>query len=179
MKEEDDATLVQRSLQGDGTAFGQLVERYQRTIFNAAMRMLRNTDDARDVTQTAFLKAFEHLKDYDPAFRFYSWLYRIAVNESLDALGSRRSAEALDGAEPDESLGPEGRAEGEQMGRAIEAALMRINPELRSVIVLRHIVHLSYHDMADILQLPEKTVKSRLYSARQLLREQLREYQGH
>ena len=143
------------------------------------MRMLRNTDDARDVTQTAFLKAFEHLRDYDPAFRFYSWLYRIAVNESLDALGSRRSADALDGAEPDGSPGPEGRAEGEQTGRAIEAALMRINPELRSVVVLRHVVHLSYHDMADILQLPEKTVKSRLYTARQLLREQLREYQGH
>lgn len=179
MKEEDDATLVQRSLQGEGTAFGQLVGRYQRTIFNAAMRMLRNADDARDVTQTAFLKAFEHLRDYDPAFRFYSWLYRIAVNESLDALGSRKSADALNGGEPDESPGPEGRAEGEQTGRAIEAALMRINPELRSVIVLRHVVHLSYHEMADILQLPEKTVKSRLYTARQLLREQLRDYQGH
>lgn len=177
MKEEDDSRLVQRSLQGDGAAFGQLVERYQRTIFNAALRMLRNADDARDVTQTAFLKAFEHLRDYDPAFRFYSWLYRIAVNESLDALGSRRSAESLNGAELDESPGPEGRAESEQMGRAIEEALMRINPELRSVIVLRHIVHLSYHDMADVLELPEKTVKSRLYSARQLLREQLREYQ--
>jgi RNA polymerase sigma-70 factor (ECF subfamily) len=170
VKEVDDATLVQRCLQGDRTAFGQLVERYQRPVFNAALRMLRNADDARDVSQTAFLKAFEHLGDYDPGFRFYSWLYRIAVNETLKALGARRSAEAIDGAEPDESPGPDGRVEGEQIGGAIEEALMGINPELRNVVVLRHVMQLSYRDMADILEVPEKTVKSRLYSARQLLR---------
>lgn len=173
MKEDDDPALVQRCREGDRHAFERLVVRYQRPVFNAALRMLHDPQDALDVAQTTFLKAFEHLTDYDPRFKFYSWIYRIAVNESLNALGSRRPFQELDGAEPDEAPGPEREAEGEQTRREIEAALRRISPELRSVIVLRHFMQLSYQDMADILQVPEKTVKSRLYSARQILREQL------
>ena len=174
MKEDDDPALVERCREGDGLAFERLVVRYQRPVFNAALRMLHDPQDALDVAQTTFLKAFEHLADYDPSFKFYSWIYRIAVNESLNALSSRKAFQELDGEEPDEGPGPEREAEGEQTRREIEAALMRISPELRAVIVLRHFMHLSYQDMGAILELPEKTVKSRLYSARQLLRDQLR-----
>jgi RNA polymerase sigma-70 factor (ECF subfamily) len=149
------------------------VVRYQKPVYNAALRMLRDPQDAMDVAQTTFLKAFEHLADYDPSFKFYSWIYRIAVNESLNALGARKSLEAINGEEPDEAPGPDLQVEGEQTGRAIEDALMRITPELRSVLVLRHLMHLSYHDMSDILGLPEKTVKSRLHSARMALRQDL------
>jgi RNA polymerase sigma-70 factor (ECF subfamily) len=173
VKEEDDPALVRRCRAGDRQAFERLVVRYERPVFNVALRMLRDPQDARDVAQTTFLKAFEHLSDYDAGFKFYSWLYRIAVNESLNALGSRRSFEGLNGEEPDEAPGPDREVEGEQTRREIERALMGISPELRSVIVLRHFMHLSYQDMGEILELPEKTVKSRLYSARQLLRDQL------
>jgi len=148
--------------------------RYQKPIFNAALRMLHQPEDARDVAQTTFLKAFEHLGDYNPSFKFYSWIYRIAINESLNALGSRRTRVPLEAdGEADEAPGPEQRLEGEQMSRAIDKALLKINPELRTLIVLRHFMHLSYQDIAEIVSLPEKTVKSRLYSARQLLRESL------
>jgi RNA polymerase sigma-70 factor, ECF subfamily len=170
---EDDQGLVRRCREGDRGAFGELVARYQKPVFNAALRLLHNPQDAMDVSQTTFLKAFEHLDGYDPSFRFYSWLYRIALNESFSALKSRKTQVPFDDAEPDESPGPERQLESEQTGRAIEDALMRISPDLRSVVVLRHVMHMSYQDMGDILQLPEKTVKSRLYSARQLLREQL------
>jgi len=173
VKEDDDPALVQRCRDGDRRAFERLVERYQRPVFNAAMRMLHDPQDALDVAQTTFLKAFEHLANYDPNFKFYSWIYRIAVNESLNALGMRKPFQALDGEEPDEGPGPERQAEGEQTRREIDAALMLLSPELRIVLVLRHFTHLSYEDMSEILELPEKTVKSRLYSARQLLREQL------
>jgi RNA polymerase sigma-70 factor (ECF subfamily) len=173
VKEDDDATLVQRCREGDRTAFDRLVVRYQRPVYNAALRLLRDPEEARDVTQTTFLKVFEHLRDYDPSFRFYSWLYRIAVNESLDALGARRSRGESEDDKADESPGPEQQLEGDQMSRAIDEALTHIKPELRSVIVLRHFLHLSYQDMGEVLRLPEKTVKSRLYSARQLLRDQL------
>ena len=173
MREDDDATLVRRCREGDRAAFEQLVVRYQKPVYNAALRLLRDTEDARDAAQTTFLKAFEHLGDYDPKFRFYSWIYRIAVNEALDALGTRKSFEGITGDEADEAPGPERQVEGEQVSEAIEEALMRIKPELRSVVVLRHFLHLSYQDMGDILLLPEKTVKSRLYTARQLLRDQL------
>ena len=173
MKEDDDATLVRRCREGDRAAFEQLVVRYQKPVFNAALRLLHDPEDARDVAQTTFLKAFEHLGDYDPSFKFYSWIYRIAVNESLNALGARKPHEGFDGEEADEAPGPDRQLEGEQMGQAIEEALMHIKPELRAVIVLRHFMHLSYQDMGQVLLLPEKTVKSRLYSARQLLRDHL------
>jgi RNA polymerase sigma-70 factor (ECF subfamily) len=171
--EDDDATLVRRCREGDRTAFEQLVMRYQKPVFNAALRLLRDPEDARDVTQTTFLKVYEHIGHYNPSFKFYSWIYRIAINESLNALGSRKPCEGFSGEEADAAPGPERQLEGQQTGRAIEEALMRIKPELRTVIVLRHFMHLSYQDMGDILLLPEKTVKSRLYSARQLLRDRL------
>jgi RNA polymerase sigma-70 factor (ECF subfamily) len=174
VKEEDDRALVARCCDGDRRAFEQLVLRYQKPIFNVALRMLHDPQEALDVAQTTFLKAFEHLADYDPTYKFYSWIYRIALNESLTALGARRDLGAIDGEEPDEAPGPDRLAEGEQARREIEAALKGISDELRAVVVLRHFVHLSYEDMAQILELPEKTVKSRLYSARQLLRDELR-----
>ena len=173
MKEDDDATLVRRCREGDRTAFEQLVVRYQKPVFNAALRLLRDPEDARDVAQTTFLKVYERIGDYNPSFKFYSWIYRIAINESLNALGSRKPCEGFNAEEADAAPGPERQLEGQQIGRAIEEALMRIKPELRTLIVLRHFMHLSYQDMGDILLLPEKTVKSRLYSARQLLRDRL------
>ena len=171
MTEQDDGALVQRSIQGDRAAFELLVVRYQRPVYNAALRLLRDPEEARDVAQTTFLNVFEHLRDYDPGFKFYSWIYRIAVNESLNILGRRKPFEAISGEEPDDAPGPDSEAEGVQTRGAIEGALMRITPELRAVVVLRHVMQLSYQDMAETLSLPEKTVKSRLYSARQLLRD--------
>jgi RNA polymerase sigma-70 factor (ECF subfamily) len=172
--EEDDPNLVLRARAGDRDAFERLVIRYQKPVFNIALRMLRNRQDALDVAQTTFLKAFEHLGDFDPAFRFYSWVYRIAINEALNALALRRPRGELDANTADEGPGPERSAEGDQALQAIEDALMGISPELRSVTVLRHITQLSYEDIAAALGLPEKTVKSRLHTARERLRERLR-----
>ncbi len=175
MTEQDDATLVRRCLGGDRDAFAQLVARYERPVFNAALRLLREPADAMDAAQTTFLKAYEHLASYDPSFKFYSWLYRIAVNESLDTLSSRKCFEDIDHEHEhaDESPGPDRQVEGQQARWALEEALMRLTPDLRTVIVLRHFMHLSYEDMGDILLVPAKTVKSRLYSARQALRDRL------
>lgn len=174
VKEVDDATLVLRCREGNRDAFERLVIRYQKPVFNVALRMLRNRQDALDAAQTTFLKAFEHVGDFDPAFRFYSWLYRIAINECLNALALRKPRGELDTNTADEGPGPERAAEGDQALRAIEDALMGISPELRTVTVLRHIAQLSYEDIAETLGLPEKTVKSRLHSARERLREYLR-----
>jgi RNA polymerase sigma-70 factor, ECF subfamily len=175
VKEEDDPALVLRCREGDRDAFEQLVIRYQKPVFNVALRMLRNRQDALDVAQTTFLKAFEHLADYDPAFRFYSWLYRIAINESLNALALRKPRGELEANTADERPGPDRAAEGDQALQAIEDALMRISPELRAVTVLRHITQLSYEDIGEALGLPEKTVRSRLHTARERLRDHLRQ----
>jgi len=178
MAEDSDAgTLVRRCCGGDRRAFEALVVRYQKTVYNAALRMLHDREEARDVTQTVFLKAYEHLDRYDPQFRFYSWLYRIALNESIDTLQRRRPLEALDLDAPDGAPGPEEAAGLHQVRDGLLRALMTLRAEYRAVVVLRHFTGCSYEDMAQILDLPEKTVKSRLFSARQLLRSAL-EAQG-
>jgi RNA polymerase sigma-70 factor (ECF subfamily) len=168
-----DAELVRRSCSGDRAAFEILLRRYERPVYNAALRMLRNPEDAKDVAQTVFLKVYEHLADYDPKYKFYSWIYRIAVNESLHGLSRRHKVEQIDDDEPDEHPGPDDEAGDAEITHHVQDALMRLKPEYRSVIVLKHLLGLSYEDMGEILQLPEKTVKSRLFTARQLLKDVL------
>jgi RNA polymerase sigma-70 factor (ECF subfamily) len=173
MNEDSDGILVQRCRAGDRRAFEALVGRYEKPVFNAALRMLRNPEDARDVAQTVFLKAFEHLADYDPKYRFYSWIYRIALNESINILNGRKRLEPISGDEVDDRRGAADDLESEQVSRSVQGALMMIKAEYRAVIVLKHFLELSYVDIGEILQLPEKTVKSRLFAARQLLKDAL------
>lgn len=173
MQEDGDGELVRRCRGGDRTAFATLVTRYQKTVFNAALRMLRNREDARDVSQTVFLKVYEHLGDYDPTHKFYSWIYRIALNESINLLNRRMQIAPIEDNRPDERRGADDEVELEQHGRRIQRALVALKVDHRAVIVLKHFMDLSYEDMAAVLELPEKTVKSRLFTARQLLREAL------
>lgn len=173
MSEDHDAELVQRCVGGDRKAFEALVVRYQGPVYNAAFRMLRNPDDARDVAQTVFLKAYEHLADYDPKYRFYSWIYRIALNESINALNGRKRLVPIAGDEVDERRGADDDLDSEQVSHRVQAALMTIKPEYRAVIVLKHFLDMSYEDIGQILELPEKTVKSRLFTGRQLLKDAL------
>ena len=174
MIEDDDAELVRRCGLGDRHAFEELVLRYQRPVYNAALRMLRHQDDARDVVQTTFLKAYEHLAEFDPKYRFYSWIYRIALNESINQINGRRRSGRVPEDAPVDEPGPDQSVDSQQLGRHVQVALMTLSAEYRAVIVLRHFLDLSYEEMAEVLLVPEKTVKSRLFSARQLLRDALR-----
>ena len=173
----DDLELVRQTLAGESEAFGTLVTRYQKVMYTVALRMLSNSEDARDATQDAFVKAHQHLATFDMTHKFYSWMYRILVNECLNVNRQRRPDQPLDfdvagGSTPfDTTLASERRAQ-------IEAALLRLTPEYRSVIVLRHFAGQSYEEIAEALSIPEKTVKSRLYSARQRLGEMLLGWQG-
>jgi RNA polymerase sigma-70 factor (ECF subfamily) len=170
MDEESDATLVRRCCDGDPKAFEALVVRYRRPVYNAALRVLHDREEARDVAQTVFLKAYEHLADYDPSHRFYSWIYRIALNESINLLQRRRPRAPLDLEMAGDEPGPEELLRTSQLSGGLEACIAVLRDEYRAVIVLRHYLGCSYEDMASILGVPEKTVKSRLFSARQLLR---------
>jgi len=177
MNEDGDAELVRLSGQGDRRAFETLVLRYQRPVYNVAMRMLRNAEDARDVSQSVFLKAFMHVADFDPNYRFYSWIYRIAINESINLLNGRRRSGPVPEDAPSEGLEPQETVESLQRGRQVQDALMTLNEDYRAVIVLRHFLDCSYEDIAEILGLPEKTVKSRLFSARQRLKDALKSFE--
>jgi RNA polymerase sigma-70 factor, ECF subfamily len=173
MNDESDGALVRRTCSGEPRAFEALVRRHEKAVFNAALRMLHNREEARDVAQTVFLKAFEHLADYDPKYRFYSWIYRIALNESINALNGRKRLVPIAGDEVDERRGADDNLESEQVSHRVQAALMTIKPEYRAVIVLKHFLDMSYEDIGQILELPEKTVKSRLFTGRQLLKDAL------
>lgn len=174
MDKDPDARLVFACRNGDRVAYETLLTRYERPIFNLAVRMLRNPEDARDVVQTVFVRVFERLHQFNSEHRFYSWIYRIAINESIDVLNSRRRMGPL---EDEDSLEhgntPLEDCHDAQRDAAVQAAMMKLPPDYRAVIVLRHFVDRSYQEMSEILEIPEKTVKSRLFTARQLLRAEL------
>lgn len=168
-----DAALVADCLEGNRNAMSTLVTHYEKPVFNAAFRILGNGQDAADATQTAFLKAFENLRNYDPRYKFFSWLYKITVNESISALKSRRPSVSLEYAEPGNTPGPEPAVISDAVGRTVQEVLMNLPDEQRVLVALKHFSELSYRDIAAILDIPEKTVKSRLYSARQTMKKDL------
>ena len=173
MNEPDDTTLMEQCIKGNRQAFETLLVRYEKPVYNAAYRMLNSRDDARDVTQTVFLKVYEHLDSYDPNYRFFSWIYRITLNESVNVLNKSNRLESLHSEPESQTKGPEQQASSDEMSEGVQIALMAIKSDYRSVLVLKHFLGCSYTEISEILEVPEKTVKSRLYSARQLLKEQL------
>jgi RNA polymerase sigma-70 factor (ECF subfamily) len=136
--------------------------------------MLGNYEDARDATQNAFIKAYQHLDSFDPEQRFFNWLFRILKNECLNVLRARRPSQPVSmdlatarGSDP---------VEVQERQRAIQAALLALSTEYREVVVLRHFTDLSYDEIAAALGIPATKVKSRLYTARQQLGELLIEW---
>lgn len=172
--ERDDSALVRDTLAGNGYAFDQLVERYQGKIYNLALGITGSPHDAADATQSAFLKVYQNLGRFDPAHRFFSWIYRIGCNEALDLVNRRRRLVPVDDEARETAAGPHRRAAANETGRAIREALAELSPDLRVTVVLRHFHGLTYREMSEIVGVPEKRVKSRLFSARVRLRRRLR-----
>ncbi len=170
----DDDAAVRRCLAGDAAAFEEIVGRYQQVLFTVAVRMLGDAEDARDAAQNTFVKVFEKLGTYDSRHRFFSWIYRILVNECLNV---RRRPAAVRTSEPLEENALQGRdtdlVEAAERRNAVKKAILELPEPYREVIVLRHFAALSYDEMSEAIGIPQKTVKSRLYSARQQLAERL------
>ncbi len=174
MTKSQEWVLIEKCKRGDVAAYTDLVRKYQDVIYNCAWRILANSEDAADVTQIAFLKLYEHIGSFDSSRTFFSWMYRIAVNEALDHRRKDKSFQSMaaDNIESN-SENPEQILETVAIRDHIQASLLKLSDDSRVVIVLRHFNELSYREMGDILEISEKTVKSRLYSARQRLRELL------
>jgi len=169
--ETPESALIERGRRGDRQALAGLLDRYQGPVFNAALRIVGNPDDASDVTQSAFLKAFENLDRYDPAYRFFSWIYRIAVNESINHNKRRFRTSSLEERDIPDHRGPQVSAEQGSVRREIQQGLMELDDIYRVVVVLRHYSEFSYREIGEILDIPEKTVKSRLFTARRQMRD--------
>ena len=182
----DEAPLVLRAREGDPAAFTELVNRYQRKIFRLAKNITQNDEDAEDVLQESFLKAYEHLPDFHGDSKFYTWIVRIAVNESLMKLRKRKSSRTVPLEEPIDSgedtlvreiavweETPEQQYSQEEMRDILEKAIESLKPDYRTVFVLRDIEELSTEDTAAALEISIPAVKSRLLRARLQLREKL------
>ena len=176
----DDAELVQAALGGDKHSFGTLVVRHQNRLFNTLVRVLNSSEDALDVTQDAFVQAFVKLESFRGESQFYTWLYRIAMNLALSKRRRRKPVVSIDkvkqdvGAEPEDTrLTPDDQLVGQERAELVQQALSQLGDQARQILVLREMEECSYETIAEILQLPIGTVRSRLFRARIQLKDQL------
>ena len=182
----DESALVTQAREGDTTAFGELVRRYEGKIFRLAQHVTQNREDAEDVLQETFMKAYEHLEQFKGDSKFYTWIVRIAVNQALMKLRRRKTDKSVS---LDETIdtgedtvvreiaawgeNPEQQLSREELGGILDSAIESLEPLYRSVFVLRDIEELSTEETAEALGLSVPAVKSRLLRARLQLREKL------
>lgn len=186
--QSDDSELVEQARAGSEAAFGQLVERYQRKIYAMALHVVRDPDDARDVVQDAFVKAYRALGSFQGQSAFYTWLYRIAMNLCIDRTRASKRALKVEfdetinrDEEGDSGISPQrigfdparALADGEIRVRVNEA-LARLSNIHRTVLVLREVEGLAYKEIAEAMHCSEGTVMSRLFHARKRMQEMLR-----
>src|ERR1700733_14800276 len=167
----DDFELIRRSQTGDTEAFGALVVKYQSRLFAMICCMVGDENDAWDLAQEGFVKAWRSIQRFKSCSSFYTWLYRITVNLAIDLLHrrGRRSEVELDDALPSFLPGPRANYERVEIREEINAALAQLSPEHRVVIVMREIEDMTYLEIAEILDLSQGTVMSRLFYARKRL----------
>jgi RNA polymerase sigma-70 factor (ECF subfamily) len=184
--EPSDAELVRQAQRGVPAAFAELVARYQDRVFNTCYRMCHNHADALDLTQTTFLKALEGLRRFQGRSAFYTWLFRIAINLTISHRRARQHPVcSLDGAGGDcdppraqpsaRDTDASGPVEREERQRRVAWALAQLDDEFRAAVVLKDIEDLNYATIAEILDVPVGTVKSRIFRGRLLLRNLLRD----
>jgi len=189
----DDLTLVQRVKSGDQRAFRALVERYQRKVYSVALGMVKDKEEARDVSQEAFVKVYRYLEHFKGDSSFYTWLYRITVNICIDAL-RRRGPHPGGHVEFDEAVArdlteanigalgsrlgtnPQKAALRKELAQKIQEALQEVPEKHRAILLLREIEGMSYEDLAQTLEIPKGTVMSRLFHARAKVQKILSEY---
>lgn len=185
---DPDAEMIERWQGGDESAFEVLVRRHQRRVFGLVLRMLGNREEAEEVAQEAFLSLHRHGHRFRREARFSTFVYRVAANAALNrrrSLGRKRAREVALARRheagidlPSSPRDPEDAASGGQVQKQVQQALLELPPDLRAAVVLYDIEGQSYGDIAQALQIPEGTVKSRIHRARNALRELLRPLAG-
>jgi RNA polymerase sigma-70 factor (ECF subfamily) len=173
--EAEDFILVNDCLDGNGKSYEILVEKYHKIVFRLANKFVKDFDDAEEITQSVFVKAFESLNDYNPKYKFFSWLYRITVNESINFGKRKKNNVELNEYQKSNEKQPDKIYENNIMSDNITDALMELDMLYRLPVVLKHFLDYSYKELSFLLSVPEKTVKSRLFTGRQLLKNLLLE----
>jgi RNA polymerase sigma-70 factor (ECF subfamily) len=181
----EEAEIIRRCLAGDERAHRELMFRYERPVFSVALRMLRQREDAEDVTQETFVRMFRALERYDPTRPFSAWLFTITSRLCIDLLRRRKirplplvrqevgSSEEENIDVPDLSPGPETLTQHQEEERRVQDLIDALPPHYRIVVIMRHQQDLAYEEIADALGLPLGTVKARIHRARALLAQRL------
>jgi RNA polymerase sigma-70 factor (ECF subfamily) len=185
-----DQELVKRSIKGEESAFNELLNRYKRGVYTLIIRMVRDHTAAEDLSQETFIKLYSSLSSYNPAYKFSSWLFKIANNLTIDFLRRNRTGDlSLDqpidkGTDsfrvqvPAGGEDPLDRVESLELGEKIKEAIMDLPVDYRRVVLLRHVEDFTYEEIVDVTGLPLGTVKTLLFRGRRLLREKLRILRG-
>jgi len=186
-KRKEDARLIQSAIQGDERAFETLLNKYKNLVFTIMMKMVRNPQEAEDLTQEAFMKAFRSLASFNNEFAFSTWLMKIATNNCIDFLRKRKlrtysinepvqyKDEKIEVELPDHGPGPEKHLLQSEQKRILEEAISQLPERYRYVILLRHKEEKSYEEISEILDLPLGTVKAQIFRAREILNKKLKE----
>jgi RNA polymerase sigma-70 factor (ECF subfamily) len=190
-EEAGDRELVRSAQRGDGQAFRHLVEKYQRRVYQLALGMLKDPDDAMDIAQETFVRVHRYLPSFKGDSSFFTWTYRIAMNLCLDAQRRKGRAERVDVEQGDEAeieaamdppshalAGPQRQALNQELKGKIEEALQGLSENHRAILLLREMEGLSYEELAKVLGIRKGTVMSRLFHARLKMQNKLREYLG-
>ena len=175
--------LIKKARRGDGRAFSMLIENHERFVFNVVYRIIGNAEDARDVSQEAFIKAFKNFESYDESSAFSTWLYRIAVNTAIDYIRKRKKENSIsfedyivDEKNQKGDSGIEEKVISKEGVKNIISAVNMLDDEFKTVIVLRDMEGMEYKEISDITGLPLGTVKSRLSRGRGKLRQMIEKF---
>lgn len=185
---ERDYALVEAAVKGDQSAYAELLQAYKENIYFMMLKMVRNSDDAEDLTIEAFGKAFKRLESFNPDYAFSTWLFRIASNNAIDFIRKKKKANLLSlDYEPDDDeghggayevsskeLNPEQKMVRGQRIEAMHKIVESLKPKYRTLVQLRYLEELSYEEIAEQLNIPLGTVKAQLFRARELMHEILK-----
>jgi RNA polymerase sigma-70 factor (ECF subfamily) len=172
----EDLELIRRSQSGDTEAYDQLVSKYRAKIFTMVRGMVRNEHDASDLVQEGWLKAWQSIHQFKGRSSFYTWLYRITMNVTIESLRRKRQREEIELIDAIASFLPSPRANDRrtEIQEKVESALAKLSPEHRAVVVLKELEGLQYREIAEVLNIPVGTVMSRLFYAKKQLQSRLR-----
>jgi RNA polymerase sigma factor (sigma-70 family) len=189
-KRQEDKRLIEQALQGNEKAFESLLKKYRNLVFSIMLKMVRNKQEAEDLTQEAFMKAFSSLSTFNDEFAFSTWLMKIASNNCIDFLRKRKlktysihepinyKDEKIEIDIPDHDAGPERILIQGERSRMIEEAINELPERYRYVVILRHKEEKSYEEIAEIMNLPLGTVKAQIFRAREILNKKLKSILG-
>lgn len=167
---DEDHDVIRNVLKGDTNSYRRLVEKYQGPVFNLLIKMVNNYEDAEELTQDVFVKAYESLAGFNFKYRFFSWIYKIAINRALAELRHKKRHADID---PIQNKLTEEKTDEPESSTQVKIAVGNLKDLYKAVIILKYYEEMSYKEISVVLDIPEKKVRSRLYDARMQMKDSL------